>query len=114
MGSVARFGRTVRDGIRAGNSEKWKQRLSLSDQRLFESVAGRWLDRYNYECSETNAAPVGALASAFWTADDLVRRIGRGGYWLDTMYRLGLRLGPAGRPLRAFGQSASRDNRHDL
>lgn len=99
------IGAAVRQQVRAGNARKWKTRLSREEQQTFEAVAGEWLTRYGYERVYVAVEPPGAIATLRWTADDLLKRARRGGFWRDSLYRLGLRLGAAGGPLRRFGTS---------
>ena len=107
-GFASRISAAVRGSLRVGNSEKWRARFSSGEHDRFESVAGRWLDRYGYERIAPKATPAGRLGSWYWMADNLARRASAGGYWRDSLYRLGLRLGAIGRPLRAFGNPRSR------
>ena len=60
-GFSTRVSAAVRGTLRAGNSEKWRARLTPHEQRRFESVGGQWLDRYQYERVAPNATPPGAL-----------------------------------------------------
>jgi hypothetical protein len=101
-------GTAVRQQLRAGNSRKWKTRLSRDEQRIFEAVAGAWLQHFKYECVAGPLPAPGALTTLRWTLDDAFKKARRGDYWRDNMYRLGLRLGPLGAPLRQFGVTRKR------
>lgn len=109
-GLSSRIAIAVKSELRPGNSCKWKTRLRAEEQRLFETVAGAALVRYGYERVAPDASPPGLIGSLYWTAQDFARRARTDGYWRDTLYRCGLRLGVAGRPLRKFGNLGSRSN----
>jgi len=38
----------LRRPVRGENREKWRTRLSPREQRIFEALAGDWLERYGY------------------------------------------------------------------
>jgi hypothetical protein len=101
---AARVGSAVAPQLRAGNTNKWRARLSTSEQRRFEAVAGSALTRYGYDRIAPDIKPPSAIARMYWSIDDRARRATTRGYLRDTLYRAGLRLGAAGRPLRAFGR----------
>jgi hypothetical protein len=106
-GLSSRIGYALRDELKAGNSQKWKTRFNPDEQRRFEAVSGAALERYGYERVALDALAPGIIEWVYWMADDLVRRAGTSGYWRDSLYRLGLRLGTVGRPLRSFGNPRS-------
>lgn len=101
-GLAQRIGAAARLELRSGNSSKWRTGLKPPERRRFEAIGGTLLSHYGYDRT-VDAVPPGPLASLYWTADDLVRRVCTQGYWRDSLYRAGLRLGSAGRPLRTFG-----------
>jgi hypothetical protein len=101
---AARIATVVGRDLRSGNSNKWRTRLSTAEQRRFEAVAGTALARYGYDRVAPDVKPPSAIARMYWFLDDRAKRAGTPGYFRDTLYRAGLRLGAAGRPLRALGK----------
>lgn len=90
---VRRIEPRLRAELRSGNTEKWRSRLSTSEQRRFEGIAGTMLERYGYDRVAPNASAPGHVARTYWAVDNLLRRATTIGYWRDNLYRLKLRLG---------------------
>jgi hypothetical protein len=97
---ASRVATAVSEEVWAANSQKWRSRLSEDEQRRFEAVAGGVLDRYGYERVARSVPAPNRLENAYWTVDNVMRRVRTSGYWQDTLYGLGLRLGAVRWPLR--------------
>ncbi len=73
-----RFVEELIKGPLSQNSEKWKGAMSPRDHRLYEAVAGSWLERFGYQ----RLSP-GARAHAFervwYSGLEFARRLGRKG-----------------------------------
>lgn len=66
----------ISTGARSRNFDKWKDRMGARDHRLFEAVAGPWLDHFDYE--RTMDAPRAYLwERAMYGGLEYARRIKR-------------------------------------
>jgi len=79
--------------LKAGNFDKWKARMSVPQQRLYERVAGPWLAEYRYERRFDDAPPLGRASMLLYRLDHYLRKYLRIGAWRDNLYKLRLRLG---------------------
>lgn len=95
-------GRLAAAELRAGNFNKWKTELSRREQDMYAVIAGSWLTRYGYEVTPPRRSEPGFLASLYWKADNVVRRMMMRQYWSDTLYKIRLRLREQRLPLRAW------------
>jgi hypothetical protein len=85
-------GRLAAAELKVDNFNKWKTQLSQREQEMFAAIAGSWLNRYGYEVSPVRRSEPGFLASRYWKADNVVRRMMMREYWSDTLYKTRLRL----------------------
>jgi len=65
---------SMRDEVVPGNSDKWKQTMSLRQQALFESVAGDLLSELGYRV-EGYGEPLSRAAELLFVADHHIRRL---------------------------------------
>lgn len=78
--------------LRPGNSGKWKRLMPAGDQLLFAALAGETLRACGYEVPAEVPPRPGPLASVYWEADNILRRMAGAGYWRDNVYKARLRL----------------------
>jgi hypothetical protein len=106
-GDVARaVGPAAASEIRPGNFDKWKTQFSTRDRRVFEAMAGAWLERYGYDVEEPRPERPGALGRAYWTIDNVMRRAAMPAYWADNAYKAQLRLRRYLLPMRTWRSAA--------
>lgn len=63
-------------GRRNQNYEKWRTRMSTRDLRIYEAVAGEWLDRYGYPRTVENPS-VSPFEHVFYLGSEYARRARR-------------------------------------
>ncbi len=78
--------------IKADNFNKWRQGLTVPQQRLYEQIAGDVLSGYGYETAHCEAQPMGVAQHWYWTLDDKFRHWIMPAYWRDNVYKASLRL----------------------
>ncbi|MCG8469542.1 MAG: sulfotransferase, partial [Gemmatimonadetes bacterium] len=72
-GRIERLVEDISDGPWRRNYDKWKTRMSDKDRRIYEAVAGGWLDRFGYERT-LEGARVRAWEPIVYETQELVRR----------------------------------------
>jgi hypothetical protein len=64
----------ILEGRRAVNFDKWKREMSARDLRMFEGLAGPWLEKYGYRLSG-NSTAVGWTDRLFYETKELGRLV---------------------------------------
>jgi hypothetical protein len=82
--------------IRAGNCGKWRDQLSIPEQRLFETVAGCELRMTGYATLHDVSGRLGSVQRFYWELDHRLRKTLRRRSWADNVYRAAVRLRMAG------------------
>lgn len=74
------------------NFGKWKQRWSRDERVRFEALVGPLLARHGYETlPQVAPARRSAWSDLYWRVDNEARKLACRDYWLDNLYKLGLR-----------------------
>lgn len=89
--------------VRADNGGKWPALMPARQVQLFEAVAGDQLRAAGYPTCYETQSPLATTTRLYWEADHLVRKTVKPQYWSDHVYRAGVRLGIARRPLVSAG-----------
>ena len=87
------------DNLMLGNFNKWKTQMSPKDIRVFNSVTGDILSKYNYDvANETHA--LGMVHRLFWRFDNRVKKLANKEYRKDLIYKFQLLKKDANRFLK--------------
>jgi hypothetical protein len=97
---VARLTRDLLQELKTGNFNKWRDRLSPAEQRLYERIAGDVLAHYGYDTTLHERQPLGLAQRCYWTVDDRIRQWLMPAYWSDNVYKAGVRLRALASPFR--------------
>lgn len=100
--------------LKRDNFDKWRSRLSPSQCRLFERVAGDVLKRHGFPqvVTEPLAAP-SFFQRAYWVCDDRIRKWCDREYWQDNVYKLRLKSRELMRALLPKATAPATSRLHD-
>jgi len=81
----------LRRQIRADNRAKWRHELSAREVECIDALAGEALTVFGYAPVALHPRKPGALQTAAWIVQGVVRRATNTKYWADNWYKLRLR-----------------------
>lgn len=96
----------LRNQVRAGNTSKWKERLTWREIECFEAFAGPELVGLGYTPQfRPRTGRPSVIEGVCWRAQGLWRRVSNRRYWMDNWYKLRLRIWDAALPLRVMARA---------
>lgn len=77
--------------IRQSNHGKWRRLMSPAAIRQFDEICCRELLEYGYTASTTHPVIPSSLMISLWNVHHYLSKLTCYGWWLDNLYKLGLR-----------------------